>query len=344
MCLGGSHCATLAIWAVEPGRRRASISARRPQVSLRKTMRKSELLFSLAKRYPNLSRRLLRAWVPNYVHFPREPHWTVVRLMRDLDCRIPVNARLGNGMKMKVFWDDNLGRDILEKGYFERATVALMQGLLKPGMAFFDVGAHIGQYTLLAAGLVGETGEVHSFEPNPETFTYLEANVRRNRLHNVRLNALALTDHEGEQTLYLGNLLTSLQKMPESSERTAVVRLSTLDAYLAATHSMPDMVKVDVEGAELAFLQGASTLFSCEHQPIMLVEFAEERQIAFGFSTRELARYLSERGYLLFKIQGDSHSRISREEVSFNVLALPRQRQEEFDDLLKHESIVREPL
>lgn len=303
-------------------------------------MRKSDLVFSLARRYPNAARRFLRAWVPSYVHFPREPHWTVIRLIRDLDCRIPVNARLGNGMKLQVFWDDNQGRDILEKGYWEPATVRLLQKLLKPGMVFLDIGAHVGQYTLLAAGLVGENGEVHSFEPNPETFYYLEANVRRNQLRNVRLSTMALADYEGEHTLYLGNLLTSLQRMPDSSGRTAEVRVTTMNAYLAQTGARPDIIKIDVEGAELPFLRGASTLFSGGKRPIILLEFAEERQAAFGCSARELAAFVSERGYVLFRIRGDFHSRVSQEELSFNVLAFPSQQLQQFESLVQDEALT----
>jgi hypothetical protein len=95
------------------------------------------------------------------------------KLAHRLRGRIPVHTKLGNGMKIKVHLNDHVGGAIIRTGYYEIDTVRLIEKLLKPGMVFFDVGTHVGQYSLLASKRVGSTGEVHGFEPDPETYRWL---------------------------------------------------------------------------------------------------------------------------------------------------------------------------
>jgi len=133
-------------------------------------------LLRSAKLFPPLTKVGLR--IASRVF--RHPHWTIARIATELDCRIKVKAKLGNGMKLDVFWADVVGTGILVNSYHEPATVLVVQNLLTPGMVFYDVGAQVGQYTLLAAELVGSLGSVHSFEPDPTSFSVLEKNVAAN--------------------------------------------------------------------------------------------------------------------------------------------------------------------
>src|SRR5581483_10157789 len=123
---------------------------------------------------------------------PRKPPWLLSKVAGDLNYRIPVNTRRGNGMPIRVIWTDVIGYSICVDGYYDVPSVHVLQNLLKPGMTFVDVGTHVGQYTLVAAGIVGPSGAVHSFEPQPDTYDLLQHNIRRNGLKNVRLNRCAL--------------------------------------------------------------------------------------------------------------------------------------------------------
>ena len=128
-------------------------------------------------------------------------------------------------------------------------------------MIFFDVGAHIGQYTLVASQVVGQTGEVHSFEPDPETYEFLEACVGlTTSLHNVHLNRAALSSQAGVGHLYLAPVSrlgdNSLAPPKGYSGVSCEVRCLTLDEYIIAKRlSRVDVMKVDIEGAELAMLR-----------------------------------------------------------------------------------------
>src|SRR5262249_32474127 len=159
---------------------------------------------------------------------------------------------------------------IARDGIFESETVELFLKLLAPGMTALDVGANVGQYTLLAAQRVGPSGRVHAFEPTPHVAAKLRANVRLNGFRNVTVAAMAVGDNCGEATLYYvdddgsNNILA-----PEPGYPTSVkVPLITLDDYLASQGlGKVDVMKMDIEGAELKALRGSPRLLSGDHAP-----------------------------------------------------------------------------
>lgn len=251
-------------------------------------------------------------------------------LALEFDCRLPLRARLGNGLVLDVVWRDHVSESIVRSGYYEPETVALFERFLRPGMVALDVGGHIGQYTLVASRLVGPGGQVHSFEPDPETFAWLQHNCELNGLANVRTNRIALSDSSGTQTFYFATThdigANSLAEPLNFSGRKAEVACLPLDEYLrergiARVH----LVKMDVEGAEMAVLAGGERLFSSPERPILIMEFEEKRQRAFGRSCREMGRWLVERGYDLYRIgaQLEPYTPSDADPRSLNVLAVP---------------------
>jgi FkbM family methyltransferase len=251
-------------------------------------------------------------------------------LALEFDCRLPLRGRLGNGLAIEVVWRDHVSESILRSGYYEPETVALFERFLRPGMVALDVGAHIGQYTLVAARLVGPAGQVHSFEPDPETAAWLAGNVARNELGNVRVNRIALSESEALRTFYFATThdigSNSLAEPLNFSGRKAQVQCMPLDAYLAS-HGVArvHLVKMDVEGAELAVLRGGERLFSSAERPILIMEFEEKRQRAFGASCRILGEWLVDHGYSLHRIGAklEPYTPSDADPPSLNVLAVP---------------------
>jgi FkbM family methyltransferase len=253
-----------------------------------------------------------------------------LRLAAEFECRVPIAAKLGNGLAMHVVWSDHVSNHILAAGYYERETVAVLERFLRPGMTFLDIGGHIGQYSLVASPLVGPTGQVHSFEPDPETFAWLRDNCRRNGLTNVRLNQVGLADRASVQTLYfsyrhdIGS--NSLAQPKHFSGRSVDVTCLRLDDYVRS-HGIGrvHLCKMDVEGAELAVLRGGERLFSGPQRPVLILEFEEERQRAFGASCRDLASWLGQRGYKLYTIgeRSEPYTPGPDDPPSLNILALP---------------------
>jgi FkbM family methyltransferase len=197
--------------------------------------------------------------------------------------------------------------------------------LLRPGMSFFDVGANMGQYTLLAAGL---NCKVHSFEPAPAMFQFLSENVEPVK-ERVQINQFALSDSEEPVTLHMAKPhnvgATSFRDQYCASGEAFQVPCTTIDNYMSKNGiSKVDVVKIDVEGAEVAVLKGAEKLLSGPHRPTIVLEYEESAQQRFGSSCAEITSILTAHGYKLERIT--QHGLIPyapSEDFSFNVLARP---------------------
>jgi FkbM family methyltransferase len=147
---------------------------------------------------------------------------------------------------------------------------------IRPGDTVIDVGANVGVYTMLAAELVGRSGHVHAFEPDPQSMFYLLTTTNRNRLTDrVTLWNVAASDRSSNTQLYLDlktARTTSLNAdaySPDAQVRQPlVVGTARLDDLITQP---PRFLKIDVEGAELAVLAGASGLLR-DYHPVVLVE------------------------------------------------------------------------
>ena len=114
----------------------------------------------------------------------------------------PWHLKLGDDLEI-LAPKGGAGALIYYQGYSEPETARVLKKLLKPGMTFWDVGAHIGEYSLLAARCVGAGGHVDAFEPQPAMFAFLQRNVIANGLGNVTSHCLAVSDQEGPGRLSL---------------------------------------------------------------------------------------------------------------------------------------------
>ncbi len=168
-------------------------------------------------------------------------------------------------------------------GYALGTTEPLIQDAfaeqVKSGGVVWDIGANIGFYSLIASRLVGD-GEVVAFEPLPSNAEAIRRNLALNRIANVKVIAIALGDSEGTADLRLhaeqtwAKLDTSADTGFQEEQQVTghvSVEVSTIDHQLQ-TLTPPDFVKIDIEGAEVAALRGASRLLT-EHRPTIICEF-----------------------------------------------------------------------
>ena len=151
--------------------------------------------------------------------------------------------------------------------YHERYEAALVARLLDPGEVFWDVGANVGYFSLVAAAAVGATGEVVAFEPGAAALERLTENVSLNPYKNIRIFNLAVADADGEATLYradgIADSSASLFSAAAGAAGGETCRTVALDGLLQQEGLRPpDFLKLDVEGAELAALQGAAGLLT----------------------------------------------------------------------------------
>jgi len=296
----------------------------------------AEAAENAAIRWPRFTRVLVRLWGLTYAAYPRRPRPLVVRLGNLLNCRMRTLARLGNGMTIEVVANDWVGLEIMTHGYYEAAAVELVSALLGPGMVFLDVGAHIGQYTLVASRIVGDQGEVHSFEPDPDTFELLTHNITRNGLKNVRANQVALYREDSVREFFRASPLniggSSLARPYEADSNVSFkVSCVRLDRYVEE-HRLAhvDVIKMDIEGAEIDALRGAQKLLASESRPILVLEFHERALETFGGSCATLAEFLRARGYRLFDARLPLEEyKANPDQALVNVVALPATREAE---------------
>lgn len=173
---------------------------------------------------------------------------------------------------------------------FEKHERDFIEQHTKPNMNVVNIGSNIGLYTLIASKLVGSKGEVHSFEPSSLNFSRLKDNIILNKVENVILNNIALSDFEGKLGLIADPDNKSLdshystKKLTEShTSQPAIehVECTTLDGYwrkhceTKRKNPIIDLMIIDVEGAELSVLNGSTEVIQSSPSLIILIECTE---------------------------------------------------------------------
>lgn len=182
-------------------------------------------------------------------------------------------------------------------GSYEYRKRILFENTVTEEACVFDIGAHVGFYTLLASVLVGPRGRVFAFEPLPSNMSYLTEHLLMNKISNVKTFEVAVSDHEGEERF---NPATHRSMGHLSLDGALPVRCISLDQMHARGKvSPPDFIKIDVEGAEFAVLCGARGLLSLSRPVIFLSTHGAEVH-------RHCCDFLRGMGYALAPIEGDS--------------------------------------
>jgi FkbM family methyltransferase len=201
------------------------------------------------------------------------------------------------------------------KGYWfhgqrrEESTMDFFRTVLRPGDTVIEVGGHIGYLSMWFSELVGANGRVVVFEPGQNNLPYLRANVTSSP--NVEVLPMAVSNLDGlaaffeeELTGQNNSLLSDYDQFQANRSRafsdaqyrqreTQVVRLDTWTAERDVT---PDLVKIDIEGAESLALAGAVETLT-KHRPLLMVEVTR--------ASADVWNILNSLGYVLFSPEGD---------------------------------------
>lgn len=187
------------------------------------------------------------------------------------------------------------------------------QRLVQPGMIAYDIGANVGFHSVLLGRLVGEQGYVYAFEPFPEASQAAQENARLNNMRNIEVIQAAVSAENGEAEFLLGegstmgHLATESTYTNERRQTCIKVPVVAIDHFvLQQGHQPPHFLKIDVEGGEVAVLQGMKKVLQ-QHRPVLLVEMHGRN--------KEVAETLNEVNYLTQVIDEDK----PLEEASWNV-------------------------
>jgi len=210
-----------------------------------------------------------------------------------------IEAGSAKGLWMEL--NPRTGQSYL-RGDAEIAVQKVLTERLRPGMVFYDLGANIGLFSMLAARIVGSRGRVFSFEPDPQTAARLERNVERNELRNMTIVRKGVGSTSGKHAFAPADssspdLGTGRFVKGGESANAILLECVALDDF-AREAPAPQAIKCDVEGAEVEVLRGAERTLR-EHRPWILCEMHSE---ANDRTCRELLENL---GYKIDVV--DSH-------------------------------------
>lgn len=219
----------------------------------------------------------------------------------------------GKSMLFHANPTSNLLRVLFWRGIegFEFAPYKVFVKLAKRSNVFFDIGANIGYYSLVAK-IFNPKIKVHGFEPLPSANKYFKINVELNQLNDITVHEVALTNFNGTARFF-SNLNPRFPNETDhlygdnslNSEATGNikkiefdVRTQTLDSFvtekLDASQKI-DLIKLDTEGTENLVLEGAGNVLS-HHRPIIMCEVIK------GFIERELEKILLDHQYKFYEV------------------------------------------
>jgi FkbM family methyltransferase len=188
---------------------------------------------------------------------------------------------------------------------YEKDDSEMLFKLINDGDTIFDIGANIGWYSNhLAKKFRNST--IYSFEPIPETFNQISANIELNGATNIRLNNLALSSKKEKLTFYYSPTITGASSSQNITENQTMTKLEleaeTIDNFIN-TNSIDklDFVKCDVEGAEYFVYQGGFETFK-NKKPIIFTEMLRKWAAKFGYHPNDIINFFSQFGYKCFVV------------------------------------------
>jgi FkbM family methyltransferase len=198
---------------------------------------------------------------------------------------------------------DEIGVSLLENGYWEKCETDYLKSTLREGMTLVDVGAHIGYFSLIGAGLVGKNGTVYAFEPQPDNYRNLSRNINMNKLSGKVIAELKAVTNCSGKTKFCVCKDDSINSSLVSSnvftrKRFIDIETVSLDEYFGnKTDVMIDVLKIDVGGSEGQIIDGSSRLLTEKRIRTIFLEYWPFGLINAGYDPDSLLAKLHECGF-----------------------------------------------
>ena len=221
-----------------------------------------------------------------------------------------------NGVLFRFDFDYSQKVKKMYFGSYESRIVEALKSFLKKGDTFIDVGANVGYLTAIAAGCVGTSGQVHSFEPVPEYFEKLKSFADENSQYKIKTNQFALGSEEKAEKIYIGgkSYIGNNTFFPElldgiKAVETLDVFVIRLDKYIEERNiNKITIIKIDVEGFEFPVLLGLEKFFNkCYFNklltfPLIICEICPPAYKFLGYKLEDLFEYMQRFNYFPFSI------------------------------------------
>ena len=207
----------------------------------------------------------------------------------------PIRVRIKGGPLMGSKWILSTGVHFIAGTYEPEKTRCIVE-TTKEGMAILDIGAHVGYFSLIMSRRAGSEGKVDAFEPRKLNRRFLKTHLRLNAADNVRAHSQCVGDQVGRVKF---ETRTGSGTGHVSNSGNTTVRMTTIDALVQSGEvPKPDLIKIDVEGAEMLVLKGGCETIRKRRPTLILAVHSDEIE-------RECRRLLEPFGYI-FKDLGQS--------------------------------------
>ena len=182
--------------------------------------------------------------------------------------------------------------------YLEAFETEIIGKIIKPGMVVADIGANIGYYTLLMAQMVGPTGIVYAFEPEPNNYRLLVKNIAANFMLNVIPVSKAVSDRTGKVKLYICREHRGDHKIFAGKDDRPSIEVDqvTMDDYFRNNPKL-DLIKMDIQGSEHMVIKGFEKIDAANGQLILLTEFSPELLRESGGDPEKFLHDLKQYGF-----------------------------------------------
>jgi FkbM family methyltransferase len=187
---------------------------------------------------------------------------------------------------------------------YDKTEIGIVLRLLNDGDIFFDIGANIGLYSLLVAKQKPDC-KILSFEPMPVTFANLKSNIALNNLDNIQAFPIALWKENEQLKFHFTKSSTpssSVAKLYDDAEEIIVDGVKLDDFFARNYFDKIDLMKIDVEGAELMALQGAKEMLK-RFSPIVFAELFRGWSEKLGYNHNQTLSYMKQLGYCCFELR-----------------------------------------
>lgn len=239
---------------------------------------------------------------------------------------VTIETIYGFRMEIDPVKDVAVERSLYYTGTYEKGTLFIMKNVLFEGHVFVDVGANIGLMSIFASQIVGNSGRVFAFEPNPNTNNILQRNIELNNISNIEISKYAIGNVKKTGKIYdnwySGRGSSSLIQPNQLSE-SYDIDVVTLSEFFNGGQQVVNLIKFDIEGYELPALQGAKDLIE-KTGAILIIESSDMRENFKNSNRDDIFNFVKElKKYRLFKLTG-SKNRVSRLEEIFKANKMPQ--------------------
>lgn len=254
--------------------------------------------------------------------------------------------RLRDNFYMLLNPTEHIQQQLFWYGYYEKELRELLKKIVKPGDVFLDLGANVGYFSLLVANNFPSV-KVISFEPVKALFQFMKENISLNNLKNISAINTAVGEKNEEKELFVSSPnnagMSSFHQPENYSGKKERVKVVAIDDWFK-TSGLPkiDLIKIDIEGSELAALKGMKEVLR-DQKPVLIIEVNPQTLSLFSLKPSDIYDHLKQLYYEAFLIlENGKLEYLDQNEINqtVNVLFIHYERMNDYDRIQLPSSII----